>query len=129
MSQAEGQFLQKRAQEFLENAQGLLDEGKYALAAFNFEQAAQLFLKHALFLQLGDFPKTHSLKRLLKELGEATQREKLDSFAKENADVLANLENAYFTARYFPVEFEVREVKNMENFVNSLLVLLKQPLD
>ena len=35
------------------------------------------------------------------------------SFLEENIDRIANLENAYITARYFPTEFERKEVENM----------------
>ena len=122
----EGKFLQERANEFLENAIDLLSQGRYALSAFNFEQAAQLFLKYFLFTKLGDFPKTHSLKRLLKEVGEVTNKEKIKVFMEKNADVLANLENAYLTSRYFPVEFEKREVENMKDFVEKMNLFLKQ---
>lgn len=126
MKKKEGKFLQKRAEEFLENAKDLLAQEKYALAAFNFEQSAQLFLKYFLFTLLGDFPKTHSLKRLLKETSEITNKTKVEKFMEENADVLANLENAYLTSRYFPVEFERKEVENMREFVKTLLGFLEK---
>lgn len=125
MKKSEGKFLQTRAGEFLENAKRLLSEGKYALAAFNFEQSAQLFLKYFLFNKLGDFPKTHSLKRLLRGTGEVTNKRKIRAFMEKNADVLSNLENAYLTSRYFPVEFEEKEVENMKNFVQTLILFLK----
>jgi len=125
MKRGEGKFLQTRAEDFLENAKRLLSEGKYALSAFNFEQAAQLFLKYFLFSKLGDFPKTHSLKRLLRETGEVAKKEKIKAFMEKNADVLSNLENAYLTSRYFPVEFEEKEVENMKNFVKTLILFLK----
>lgn len=36
------------------------------------------------------------------------------------------LENAYFASRYFPVEFEKKEVENMEEFVAKFLSLLNK---
>lgn len=126
MKKKEGAFLKKRAKEFFENAKYLLASQKYALAAFNFEQSAQLFLKYFLFIKLGDFPKTYSLKRLLREMGEITKKKGVKNFAEKNADVLANLENAYLTSRYFPVEFERKEVENMKEFVQKLTSFLDQ---
>lgn len=125
MKKKESEFLQLRAKEFLENAQELLVKKRFALAAFNFEQSAQLFLKDFLFTKIGDFPKTHSLKRLLRQIGEIANKKKIKVFMEKNADVLANLENAYLTSRYFPAKFEKKEVENMENFVKRLIDFLQ----
>lgn len=38
---AKADFLKKRSEEFFDNAKNLLEKGKFAIAAFNFDQAGQ----------------------------------------------------------------------------------------
>lgn len=71
----------------MKNAAQLIDQGVYDLAAFNIQQHVELYLKYRLFLLVEDYPKTHSIKRLLKEIGIATSKEKeIISFMEENID-------------------------------------------
>lgn len=127
MRKEEGKFLAKRAADFLANAQELLKKGGYDLAAFNFEQSSQLILKYTLFLSLGDYPRTHSLKFLFKELQKAYQeeKEKIENFVNQNVQTIGQLENAYLTSRYLPYEFSKKEVEFMEKFTLSLHKFLK----
>jgi len=73
---AEIEFLKKRAEQFLRNAKDLFEKEMCALAAFNLEQAAQLYLKYALFRKIRRFPKTHSLREFLTGLGKVYKIEK-----------------------------------------------------
>ncbi|RLG03849.1 MAG: DNA-binding protein, partial [Thaumarchaeota archaeon] len=57
--------LARRAREFLKTAEYQTREGMYALAIFSLEQALQLFLKSRLILHGVDYPRTHSIRRLL----------------------------------------------------------------
>lgn len=126
MNKSEGEFLKERAQEFLTNAIDLLKKGFFALTAFNLEQASQLYLKYFLFLKLGDYPKIHSLKDLLEDIGETYKKEKeTERIWKKNLSLIRNLENAYLTSRYFSVRFEKEEVEQMLKFVKDLIVFLK----
>ncbi len=114
MSVEDAEILKERALKFLKNAERLLDDGVYDLAAFNLQQFVELYLKYKLFLIAGEYPKTHSLKRLIKEIGKFLRKEQeVREFLEENIDRIANLENAYITARYIPTEFERKEVENM----------------
>jgi len=114
MSVDDVEILRERALKFLKNAEFLLENGVYDLAAFNIQQFVELYLKYKLFLMAGEYPKTYSLKRLLKEIGKISGREsEVLKFLEENIDRIANLENAYITARYIPTEFERKEVENM----------------
>ncbi|MCD5396125.1 MAG: HEPN domain-containing protein [Candidatus Pacebacteria bacterium] len=119
-------FLLKKAEAFLEDAQYDIKTKKWFLAAFHLEQTCQLYLKYYLFLKLRRFPKTYSLKDLLEGIGKAYKKEKeVQKFIKENADVIGNLEQAYITARYLPVEFFEEQIKNMEEFTQNLISFLK----
>lgn len=124
----EGLFLKQRADRFLKEGRRLLEEKVYDLAAFNLEQSAQLFLKYTLFLKLGDYPRTHSLRRLLTQLSMADKvfRSKIEHFLAEKIETVSNLEDAYLTSRYLPKEFTEKEIRLMEKFVIELIDLLKK---
>ncbi len=100
MSLEEIEILRERSEKFLKNGEDLLKKGVYDLAAFNIQQSVELYLKYKLFVLSGDYPKTHSLKKLLKEIGKVTEKlEEVRSFVEEHVDGLSNLENAYITSR------------------------------
>lgn len=120
-------FLKKRAGEFLKIARYCLKEGSFNIAAFNLEQAAQLYLKYYIFLKIRHYPKTHFLKELLIGLGEAYQKEKrVGKLLKVKASVIGDLEQAYITSRYLPIEFSKYQVENMLAFVKELINFLKE---
>lgn len=119
-------FLKQRAEEFLENANELLKKGKYSLAAFNFEQACQLYLKYYLFLKLKDYPKTHSLIQFLDGIGRVYEKNKEIEKLKGNyASTLGDLQQAYISSRYLPVEFYSSQVEKMKEFVEELKKFLE----
>ena len=53
MSFEEAEVLRERAESFLANAERLVEEGVYDLAAFSIEQYCQLILKYKLLLKTG----------------------------------------------------------------------------
>ncbi|MDJ0271949.1 MAG: HEPN domain-containing protein [Candidatus Caldarchaeum sp.] len=75
------------------------------LACFMLEQAAQLYLKSALLKLVGEYGRTHSLRRLVWELAEASKDDELRRFGEERRAVLSSLEDAYIMSRYFPKEY------------------------
>ncbi len=58
----EYEFLKNNADEFLKNAEYLIEKKTYNLAAFNIEQAVQLYLKYLLTKKLESFQKRILLK-------------------------------------------------------------------
>ncbi|AEA46807.1 HEPN domain-containing protein [Archaeoglobus veneficus] len=125
MSVEEIEILRDRAEKFLRNGEYLLHSGVFDLAAFNIQQFVELYLKYKLFLLAGDYPKTHSIKKLLKEIGKITGKlEKIRAFMEENIDGISNLENAYITSRYIPSEFERKEVENMLDLAKRIRELV-----
>lgn len=124
---AKADFLKKRAKEFLKAGSYHLKKTQYNLAAFNFEQAVQLYLKYCLFQKLADFPKTHSLRDLLFDIGKVYQKEKeIKKLVKENSQIISDLEEAYITSRYLPVEFSKEQIRVMEDFTKNLIKFLKK---
>ncbi len=73
----EYEYLIERSRRFYETAIMQMDKGFYDLAAFSLEQSLQLYLKASL-LKLGmDYPRTHSVRRLLELIHEVTGREEV----------------------------------------------------
>lgn len=124
MRREEIEKLLRRSGEFMNAAEFHYSRGCFDLAAFNLEQASQLFLKARLLEEGIDFPKIHTLRRLFLLLGEALGRsEEFRLFAAENSLEFASLEDAYITARYFPREFEREEVDRLKKFVKEMMEL------
>jgi len=111
VSHVELRILRRNAQSFYRNARYLYGQGEYNLAAFNIEQAMQLMLKYILAAKIGDFPRTHSLRRLFGDVKDLCPE--LWEFYERNASIIGNIESAYITSRYFPTSFEKIEVKYM----------------
>jgi HEPN domain-containing protein len=125
---AKADFLKKRAEAFFEDAEYDISRKKWFLAAFHLEQVCQLYLKYYLFKKLGDFPKLHSLSELLLELEKVyPQRKKeIGKIRKEKASTIGDLDQAYITSRYLPVEFNKFQVENMLKFTNFLIKFLEK---
>jgi HEPN domain-containing protein len=98
-------FLKERAKKFFEQAKELFKKTKYNLSAFNLEQTIQLFLKYLIGKKLGGWPKTHYLSELVPDLAKVYKSKKILKFYRENELFFENLEDAYFTSRYFPKKF------------------------
>ncbi len=111
-------YLKENADRFLENAEYLFNNGVHNLSAFNIEQAMQLYLKYFLAVKLGDFPKTHSLKRLFMEIKDMCL-EAYNIF-DDNINIVGDIESAYIASRYFPTEFLEKEVSNMLSVANEI---------
>ncbi|ABL78698.1 HEPN domain-containing protein [Thermofilum pendens] len=117
MSFEEAEVLRRRAHAFLRNALRLIDEGEYDLAAFSLEQYCRLILEYKLLVLKGSYPRTHSLRRLIRELGEAEPSvlELVENVG--NLHYVARLEEAYLASRYFPTAYEEAEVRDLARFV------------
>lgn len=109
MSVSYGELLKKRALAFLESAEVSLERGHYDLVLFNVEQSLQLYLKYLLYRRLGDFPKTHSLVRLLKEVAKVYSEEELRKLYEQSLETLYLLEEAYISSRHVPRTYD-REI-------------------
>ncbi len=120
MSFEEVEFLRRRAEAFLRNAGRLIEEGEWDLAIFSLEQYCQLILKYRLLARTGSYPRTHSLRRLVRELGKY-HREILTLVEDEkNLLYLTKLEDAYIASRYLPRTYEEREVRDTYRFVTEV---------
>jgi len=114
-------YLVERSRRFYETALVQIDRGFYDLAAFSLEQALQLFLK-ALLLRLGvDYPRTHSVRRLLELIHQISGRQEVGELLRRLVLELALLEDAYVTSRYVPRDFSKEEVMRLKDAVDEVM--------
>lgn len=106
-------FLKKRAKEFWEEAVRLFNEEKYNLSAFNLEQAIQLWIKYLIGIKVEDWPKVHYFSELIKELSKIYENERFLEFYEQKELFFNNLEDAYYTSRYFPKNFSKNTLKQL----------------
>jgi HEPN domain-containing protein len=106
-------FLKERAFEFWEEGIKLFNEKKYNLSVFNIEQAIQLWIKYLIGIKIGDWPKTHYFSELIESLSDVYKSKKVVAFYKNNEIFFNNLEDAYFTSRYFPKVFSENTVSQL----------------
>ena len=118
------EILLRRAESFIKDALVDLNREDYDLAMFHIEQASQPVIKAKLLDLTGYFEKTHSLRRLLKDLSSVTKNEDIENFIEENWSILRNLEFAYIASRYLPEEFRREEAEEGLEFYRKLRDLL-----
>ncbi|WP_054856640.1 HEPN domain-containing protein [Vulcanisaeta sp. JCM 16159] len=114
----------RRARDFLRTAGFQVENGMYDLAIFNLEQALQLFLKAKILEYGAQYPRTHSIRYLLKFLRDIVPSDKkrvvselLDKYLFE----LGVLEDAYIGARYVPREYTREEAERLIKVVNEIM--------
>ena len=125
----EYEHLLRRSREFYETAILQLEKGFYGLAAFSLEQSLQLFLKAKVLKRGVDYPRTHSIRRLLEILSEVVERE-ISNVLRELVDKysleLASVEDAYITSRYIPREFRREEVLRLKGVVDEVIEVVSR---
>jgi len=84
-----------------------------------------LYLKYLLYLKLGDYPKTHSITRLLKDLRRIYREEVLEDFYEENLEMIHLLEEAYITSRYLPREYDGDIARRALKFAKKALEVME----
>ena len=124
----EADVLRRRSLGFLEQARVALERSLYDVACFLAEQALQLYLKHALLRVVGDYPRTHSLRRLLGELGRAVDSRMLEEFVRANRIRLSVLEDAYLMARYFVKEYGREDAEDMVKLAGEAISIIEEIL-
>ncbi|MEM0004873.1 MAG: HEPN domain-containing protein [Desulfurococcaceae archaeon] len=117
MSFEEAELLRSRAESFLRNAQRLIEEGEADIAIFSLEQYCQLILKYKLLVYTGSYPRTHSLRQLIRELGRVDPRILVLVNDVKNLHYVARLEEAYISSRYLPYKYTIEEVRDIGRFI------------
>lgn len=98
----------------------MLESREWDLSVFNLEQYCQLILKYKLLIKTGSYPRTHSLKALIREIAKINP--KILSLVKDEDKLhyVARLEEAYITSRYLPYIYEESEAKSLFRFVMEI---------
>jgi len=110
----------ERSRRFYETALMQIDRGFYDLAAFSLEQALQLSLK-AHLLKLGvDYPRTHSVRKLLRMIYRVTVRKEVEELLSRFSVELGALEDAYITSRYVARDYSLEEVEKLRMVVEEV---------
>ena len=125
LSNSTEHFLKRRSKIFLEHAYIDFNNGNYDLALFHAEQALQLYVKYLLYKKLGEFPKTCSLTRLVKELVKVYGSLELHQLYNEYVEVFHVLEDSYIASRYLPREYDKVIAEKVFKFVEKVLEVLK----
>lgn len=94
------ELLRKRALSFLRDARSDFEHEDYDLVLFHVEQLIQLYSKYLLYKKIGDYPKTHSIIRLLRDIIRVYDAEELNDFLNKNLEAIYLLEEAYISSRY-----------------------------
>jgi HEPN domain-containing protein len=113
----EVELLRSRAESFLRNALRLIEEGEADIAVFSLEQYCQLILKYKLLVYTGSYPRTHSIRLLIRELGKVDSRVLVLVSDVRNLHYVARLEEAYISSRYLPYKYTIEEVKDISRFI------------
>lgn len=124
----EVEVLKKRSLMFLEESKHALNSGYYDIACFLAEQSLQLYLKALLLELVGDYPRTHSIRRLIGELNRIVNSRELEEFISANRVRLLALEDAYLTSRYFVREYEREDAEDMVNLAEVAISLITRIL-
>jgi HEPN domain-containing protein len=116
----EYEALLRRSDGFFETALTQARSGMYDLAVFSLEQSLQLFLKAKLLRVGSDYPRTHSIRRLLELLTEVTGRSELRELASRYSVELGALEDAYISSRYIPRIYTKDEFERLRAVVEEV---------
>ncbi len=122
----EVEVLKRRSLEFLEEAKEALRRGFYDVACFLAEQSLQLYLKSLLLEIVGDYPRTHSVRRLLGEVANVLSSEELRRFVKVNRARLLALEDTYLMARYYVRRYEREDAEDMIKVVKEVIDVINR---
>jgi len=122
----EYEYLLERCRRFYETALMQIDREFYDLAAFSLEQALQLFLKASL-LKLGvDYPRTHSVRKLLELIYKITEDKEILNVLTKFSVELGSLEDAYITARYIARSYSLEEINRLKKTVEEVIKIVRR---
>ena len=124
-------MLLARSKMMLEEARDALRKKRYDVAVFLAEQGLQLYLKTQLYRLLGEYPRTHSIRRLLallaKSLGDRAEEE-ITRFSRTRRPFLSELEDVYIAARYTPRTYTEEDARDILGFVEEVIGLVEKLL-
>ena len=114
------EILKVRSEEYLEEAEYLVEKKKWDLAIIAIHQHCELLLKYYALKLNGTYPRTHSFRELIKLLVKHEPR--LNALIKDESHLLrlSRIEDAYISARYFPVRAKEEDVLPLLRFTKEV---------
>ena len=120
MATDEVEILRLRSVEYLEEAERLIQEKKWDLAMSALHLHCELLLKSKLLEVGATYPRTHSLRELLRILSRFNEKV-LSLLTDENSILrLSRLEEGYISSRYLPVRYSEEDVLPLWRFVKGV---------
>ncbi|MCD6410017.1 MAG: HEPN domain-containing protein [Candidatus Verstraetearchaeota archaeon] len=122
----EYEALLERSKRFYETALMQISKKFYDLAAFSLEQSLQLYLK-ACLLKLGaDYPRTHSVRKLLEHIYKITEHQEINELQSRLSVELGALEDAYIASRYIARSYSLEELKRLKGAVEEVKSIVER---
>jgi len=119
-------LLARRARNALARAKRNLEVGDYDGAVFDAEQAAELYLMATVLEYSGETPRSRSLMGMLRTVGELLGfAGEVEEFIRRNRSGLHVLEDAYYSARYLPREFEREDAEGLVALAEEVIGLVE----
>ncbi len=125
----EFKYLIEKSRRFYESSIMQNERGFYDLVAFSLEQSLQLYLKAYILKLGGDYPRTHSIRRLLDFIYELTKHNKIKDILQKYSVELALLEDVYITSRYIAREFRQEEVNRLRNVIDEVFEVVGEAVN
>jgi HEPN domain-containing protein len=122
----EFESLLEKSRRFFETASIQSGRGFNDLAAFSLEQSLQLYLKAYLLKAGVDYPRTHSVRKLLELLAETTDSNEIRRLVSKYAVELGSLEDAYITSRYMTRQYFQEEVDRLRAVVEEVMQVVER---
>ena len=113
----------EKSRRFLINAERNMEAGFTDIGAFSANQSLDLYLKVILLRECGDYPHTHDIKNLLRnllDLSNENVRKKIELILKEKSLVLSLIQDAYLTSRYFSTSYSSDDLKEMISVIKYI---------
>ena len=114
------EILLERSSDYLTEAKRLVEEEKWELAIVAMHQHCELLLKYYALKLNGSYPRTHSLRDLIRLL--LKHKKELSDLVNNENNVLrvARIEDAYISSRYYPVRASAEDVLPLIGFVEDV---------
>ena len=120
MATDEVEILKLRSFEYLEEAERLIQEKKWDLSMSSLHLHCELLLKSKLLEVGATYPRTHSLRELIRILSKFNDKV-LNLLTDENSILrLSRLEEGYISSRYLPVRYSEEDVLPLWRFVKGV---------
>lgn len=114
------EILLERSSDYLTEAKRLIEEEKWDLAMDAMHQHCELLMKYYALKLNGSYPRTHSLRELIRLL--LKHKKELSDLVNNENNVLklARIEDAYISSRYYPVRASAEDGLPLIRFVEDV---------